>query len=87
MRPFLVATTGGSIELALLLECIHAGRAGSMPLQGVVHALMATDLLRAAGPDALDDDAEPEHGRGRNAVGHASDYDRHSHRQTTPKMS
>ena len=60
VRAFLVEFADEGIEAALLLQCVHAGRACRLPLQGAMHALMATVLLRMTGPDALDPDAEPE---------------------------
>ena len=60
MRPLGVELLEEVVEAGLLLEAVHAGWAGGLLLQGQVHALMAAVLLRMAGPDPLDGDAEPQ---------------------------
>ncbi len=60
MRPFIVEAFDEVIELGLLLQEVAAGRLGGLELQGEMHALMASVLLRMAWLDALDLDAEPE---------------------------
>ena len=48
------------IEAGLLLEEVGAGRLGGLLLERQVHAFVAPVLLRVAGLDAFDVDAEPE---------------------------
>jgi hypothetical protein len=48
------------VEAGLLLEAVHAGRSGGLPLQREVHAFVTAVLLGMAGLDAFDGDAEPE---------------------------
>ena len=60
MRAFGVELADEGVEAGLLLEAVHARRAGGFLLQGQVHALVAAVLLRMAGLDALDGDAEPQ---------------------------
>jgi len=54
MRAFAVELAHEGIERGLLLQSIEARRASSLLLQGQMHALMASILLRMAGLDALD---------------------------------
>jgi hypothetical protein len=58
VRAFGVELVHEGIELCLLLQ--RARRAGGLFLQGQVHALVAAVLLRMAGLDALDGDAQPQ---------------------------
>src|ERR1700730_17767325 len=58
--PLIVVAFDELVELGLLLKEVVAGRLGGLQLQGQMHAFMAAVLLRAAGLDALDLDAEPE---------------------------
>jgi len=48
------------IEFGLLLQEVFAGRLGGLQLQGQMHTLVPSVLLRIARFDALDRDAEPE---------------------------
>jgi len=48
-----------AVELCLLLEDIGASRAGGFLLQSQMHAFMAAVLLRMAGANAFDRDAQP----------------------------
>jgi len=60
VRPFGVELPNEGIEALLLLQAVEARRPGCFLLEGEVHALVATVLLRVAGFDALDGDAEPK---------------------------
>ena len=60
MRPFGIELVDEVVEAGLLLQAVDAGRAGCLLLEGEVHALVAAVLLRMAGLDALDGDAEAE---------------------------
>src|SRR5271166_3858331 len=60
VRPFLVEFPYEIVEAGLLLKAVHAWRPGGLFLQGEMHALVATVLLRMTWFDALDRDAEPE---------------------------
>ncbi len=60
MRPLGVEFLDEGIEAGLLLQEIHAWRAGGFALEGAMHALMASVLLRAAWLDALDVDAQAQ---------------------------
>ena len=60
VRPFDIELADEGIEARLLLQGVDAGRPCGLRLEGEVHALMAAVLLRMAGLDALDGDAEPE---------------------------
>jgi hypothetical protein len=59
MRPFGVELADEGVEAFLLLQAIGARWPGRFPLESEVHALMAAILLRMAGLDAFDCDAEP----------------------------
>ena len=48
------------IEASLLLQTVHAGWPRGFVFEGQVHALVAAVLLRVAGPNALDVDAEAQ---------------------------
>src|SRR5438105_4150062 len=60
MRPFGIELTDKGVEAFLLLQAVGAWRAGCFLLEGEMHALVTAVLLRMAGLDALDGDAEPE---------------------------
>jgi hypothetical protein len=60
VRSFGIELLAEGIEAGLLLQAVEARRTGCFGLEGEVHALMAAVLLRPAGFDALDGDAEPE---------------------------
>src|ERR1041384_6782540 len=60
MRPLVVVAIDEVIELALLLQEVAGCRLGGLELQGQMHALMATVLLRMTRFDPFDLDAEPE---------------------------
>src|SRR5205823_6324619 len=48
------------IEFRLLLQEVFAGGLGGFELESQMHAFVSAVLLRVAGRDALDLDAEPE---------------------------
>src|SRR5262249_8353497 len=60
MGPLVVEGIDEFVELSLLLQEVLSGRFGGLKLQGQVHALVASVLLRATWLDAFDLDAEPE---------------------------
>ena len=60
MRALVVVAFNEVIELGLLLQEVFAGRLGGLQLQGQMHTLVPSVLLRMARLDALDRDAEPE---------------------------
>jgi hypothetical protein len=60
MRPLIVVAIDEIIELGLLLQEVAGSRLGGLQLERQVHALVAAVLLRVAGFDAFDRNAEPE---------------------------
>ena len=60
MRPLGIELADEGIEAFLLLQAVGAGRAGCFLFESEVHTLVASVLLRMAGLDALDGDAEAE---------------------------
>ena len=60
MRPLVVVAVDEVVELGLLLQEVVAGGLGGLQSSGQMHALVAAVLLRVAGLDALDLDAEPQ---------------------------
>ena len=60
MRALVVELLNENIELRLLLKEVGTCGPGSFHFQGSMHAFMATVLLRMAGLDTLDGNAEPE---------------------------
>jgi hypothetical protein len=60
VRPLVVELADEGIEARLLLQAVHAGRPGGFLFQRQVHALMTAVLLRMAGLDALDGDAQAQ---------------------------
>src|SRR5262249_5453720 len=60
VRPFGIELVHKSIEAGLLLQTVHARRAGSFLLEGEMQALMPTVLLRTTGFDAFDCDAQTQ---------------------------
>ena len=59
MRPLLVVLRDERVEPRLLLEHIRRRRLGGFVLQREVHALVPAVLLRLAGLNPLDLNAEP----------------------------
>ena len=60
MRPFVVELLDEGIELGLLLKQVGAGGPRGFFLERQMHALMPAVLLRMAGPNAFDADAQPQ---------------------------
>ena len=60
MRPFGIELADEGIEAFLLHQAVGARRTGCFLLEGEVHALVTPVLLRMAGLDAFDGDAEPQ---------------------------
>src|ERR1700686_4531890 len=60
VRTFGIELAEEGIEARLLLQAIEAWRTGRLLLEGKVHALMASVLLRMTRLDAFDGEAEPE---------------------------
>ena len=58
MRPFDIELTHEGIEAFLLLQAVGARRSGCFLLEGKVHALMTSVLLRVTRLDAFDRNAE-----------------------------
>jgi hypothetical protein len=60
VRTFIIEILDESIELCLLLEDVGASGAGGFLFQSEMHAFVAAVLLRMAGSDALNGDAQPQ---------------------------
>src|ERR1700747_848507 len=60
VRAFAVEFADEVIEFCLLLQAVSARRSGGLLLESEMQALVASVLLRMAGLDALDLNAEPE---------------------------
>ncbi len=60
MRPFIVVNPDELIKALLLLQEVEGGGLCGFILQGQVHALVATILLRVSGLDGLDIDAQAQ---------------------------
>jgi len=60
VRPLLVVNADEVLEAFLLLQEVERSGLGSFVLQRQVHALMAAVLLRLAGLDALQADAQTQ---------------------------
>ena len=60
MRALVVEVVHEGVEPRLLLQEVLGGGSGRLLLQRQVHAFMAAVLLRMAGLDALDGDAQAQ---------------------------
>lgn len=60
MRAFIIVNINETVEAGLLLQDVHARRPGGFLLQGQMHTFMAAVLLRIAGRDALEANAETQ---------------------------
>ena len=60
MGPLVVELFEESVELALLLQAVAARGARGLRFERQVHAFMAAVLLRMAGLDAFDGNAQPQ---------------------------
>ena len=60
MRSLRIELVDERVEACLLLQNVHAWRAGGLVLERKMHALVTAVLLRLSGFDSLDLDAEPE---------------------------
>ena len=60
MRAFAIEFPDEVIEAGLLLQGVLAWRSGGFLLERQVHALVPSVLVRFAGLDVLEGDAEPE---------------------------
>ena len=60
VRTLVIKDLDELVEAGLLLQKVGTGRLGGFLLQGQVHALMAAILLRGAGFDSFDTDAQAE---------------------------
>src|SRR4051794_4472042 len=58
VRPHIVVIVPPGVEARLLGGAVRGGRAGGLALQRFVHALVPPVLLRLAGIDAVETDAE-----------------------------
>lgn len=60
MRASVIVNIHEVVEAPLLLQEVEGGGRGGFGLECQVHALMASVLLRLAGADPLEADAEPQ---------------------------
>ena len=59
MWPLVVVTVDEVVEPGLLLKEVFSCRFGGLQLEGEVHALVASVLLRATGLDAFHSETSP----------------------------